>query len=385
MTVLEIARAIRNANHAASELSVMPKPLLAYCPATFLAPMEGVTHPLLREYLASRGGIGVVCTEFVRVTSHPLGKKILKKHVVRPSVGALSVQVMGNHLEQMAEATRIVTDGGADIVDVNLGCPAPRAVRKGVGSALLKDLSLLGRVLERMRASTHLPLSAKIRAGFNDAQGVREVARVVQESGADFLTVHPRRRVDFYKGTADWRIIAVLARDLAIPVVGNGDIWYAEDALRMETETGCQAVMLGRPALRNPWIFRQIAALRSGDVPVRPDGQMVIEHLTQLAGLLREEFGERGALGMLKEQLRYLARAVREDVGFGRAVLQAETLNELLTRASSILAPLSSRQLDLQAESGDRERSGSALIEGSHRPFGGAAKGREPAAFREGI
>src|SRR5690606_21426163 len=133
------------------------------------APMEGVTHPPLRALMAEGGGIGMVCTEFVRVTANPLGRKTLQKHVVRPPRGRLSVQVMGNHIEQMAEATELVTAAGADVVDINLGCPAPKAVRKGVGSAMLADLPLLGRVLSAMRARTHLPMSAKIRAGVDDS------------------------------------------------------------------------------------------------------------------------------------------------------------------------------------------------------------------------
>src|SRR5690606_31925677 len=111
----------------------------------------------------------------------------------------------------------------------NLGCPAPRAVRKGVGSAMLKDIALLSRVLEVMRKSTSLPLSAKIRAGYDDASRVLDIARAVQDAGVDFLTVHPRRRVDFYQGVADWRIIGRLVRELSIPVIGNGDVWYASD------------------------------------------------------------------------------------------------------------------------------------------------------------
>src|SRR5688572_23308647 len=112
--------------------------------------MEGVTHPILRELMAAGGGIDIVCTEFVRVTDGPLSMRTLRRHIVRPSRGLLSVQVMGNHIEHMADAAAMVSDLGADIVDINLGCPAPRAVRKGVGSAMLKDPVLLGRVLSAM-------------------------------------------------------------------------------------------------------------------------------------------------------------------------------------------------------------------------------------------
>lgn len=334
---------------------------LPFGPPTMFAPMEGVTHPILRELTAARGGVGVVCTEFVRVTANPLGSTTLKKHVVRPSCGALSVQVMGNHLAQMAEATRLVTDAGADIVDINLGCPAPRAVRKGVGSAMLKDIALLSRVLEVMRKSTSLPLSAKIRAGYDDASRVLDIARAVQDAGVDFLTVHPRRRVDFYQGVADWRIIGRLVRELSIPVIGNGDVWYASDALRMQEETGCAAVMIGRPALRNPWIFRQIAALRGGEDPIVPDGPLVVEHARQLASALVGEYSERGALGMMKEQVRYLGRALVEPGDFQKRALRSGSVVELVGEIERTFAPLSAEALDLQAASSGRERSGSGL------------------------
>ncbi len=330
-------------------------------PNTFLAPMEGVTHPTLRGIMAKKGGLGVVCTEFVRVTSHPLGRKALEKHVVRPPCGALCVQVMGNHIEQMGEATELVTDAGADIVDINLGCPAPKAVRKGVGSAMLGDLSLLARVLEMMRRRTHLPMSAKIRAGIDDTSRVMDVARVVQESGADFITVHPRRRVDHYSGVADWRIIGRLAAALSIPVVGNGDVWYAADALRMRRETGCHAVMMGRPALRNPFIFEQLQALAGGDVPPRVDGDMLMRHLYELTAGLSEFLPRSGVVGMLKEQLRYIGRAVFDRGWLTRHACRQTSLETLLEFLEEHLAPLAPEKLDLDAFGGSLERSGSAL------------------------
>ena len=337
--------------------------------------MEGVTHPILRELIAGRGGVGVVCTEFVRVTANPLGRAILKKHVVRPSRGALSVQVMGNHLHQMAEATQLVTDAGADIVDINLGCPAPRAVRKGVGSAMLKDLDLLARVLAVMRKSTHLPLSAKIRAGYDDVSSVVQIARAVQESGADFITVHPRRRVDFYEGVADWRIIKVLVDELQIPVVGNGDIWYAADALRMREETGCAAVMMGRPVLRNPWIFRQIEELTRGEKPLVPDGALVLAHLEELSVALLSGYPSSSALGMMKEQMRYLGTAIADGGAFQKSALRAQTVSELLLAAEVTFASQPASTLDLQSSAGRLKKSGSALSSAPSlgRPAGAAA------------
>jgi len=319
--------------------------------------MEGVTSPPLRELLAAGGGIGVVCTEFVRVTAQPLSPRVVARHVVRPTQGLLSVQVMGNDITQMAEATRMVTDAGAHIVDINLGCPAPKAVRKGVGSAMLKDPLLLGRVLSEMRKSTALPLSAKMRAGFDDASHVLELARVVEDSGVDFLAVHPRRRVDFYDGVADWRIIGRLAQELRIPVIGNGDIWYAADALRLERETGASGVMMGRPALRNPWIFEQLAALRAGTAPVRPDGRMLVDYVRRLTEALSTET-RHSLLGLLKEQLRYLGRTVRDGGRAVRELCRCQTTDEMFEWLEREVAHLPPERLDLAAEGGTEERSG---------------------------
>ncbi|NLE87749.1 MAG: tRNA-dihydrouridine synthase family protein [Myxococcales bacterium] len=322
--------------------------------------MEGLTHPAFRALMAERGGIGVVCTEFVRITRAPVSLKLLRRHVGKPAGMPLSVQVMGNDLDNMAEATELVTAAGADVVDINLGCPAPKAVRKGVGSALLRDRALLGRLVTVMRERTHLPLSAKIRAGFDDASAVVDIARTVQDAGADFITVHPRRRTDFYRGVADWRIIERLQRALTIPVVGNGDAWYAADALRMRAETGCVAVMVGRPALRNPWIFLQIEALQGAGEPLRPSGRDLVAHLDELARRCGEAFSERGVLGQLKEALVYLGRAVppgelREGV---RAILREATVEAVLEASARRIGSLDAAQLDLAAEGGALESSG---------------------------
>lgn len=348
--------------------------------------MEGVTSPPLRELLASGGGIGVVCTEFVRVTAQPLSPRVVARHVVRPSRGLLSVQVMGNDVAQMADAARLVSDAGAHIVDVNLGCPAPKAVRKGVGSAMLRDPVLLGRVLREMRKATELPLSAKMRAGFDDASHVLELARVVEDSGVDFLAVHPRRRVDFYDGVADWRIIGRLAAELRIPVIGNGDIWYAADALRLERETGACAVMMGRPALRNPWIFQQLAALRAGEPPVRPDGRMLVSYVERLVAALATET-RHSLLGLLKEQLRYLGRAVRDEGRAVRELCRCQSTTEVFAWLEREVAHVPADQLDLAAEGGTEERSGGVDVEGRRSSAGaslgpslGSASGRPIAA-----
>jgi len=324
---------------------------------TMLAPMEGITRPELRAVMAARGGIGVVCTEFVRISRAPLSPDAVARHVVRTEGALLSVQVMGNDADKMAEAAGIVSAAGAHIVDVNLGCPMPRAVRKGVGAAMLRDLGLLGRVLRAMRSATPVTLSAKIRAGFDGSEDPLAIARAVEDAGVDFLVVHPRRRCDFYAGVADWRVIQRIKETVSIPVVGNGDVWYAADALRMQRETGCDAVMLGRPALRNPWIFEQIADLRAGRVPICPAGEDLLGWVRDRAHAYAAQ-GTR-SLGPLKELVRYLGRAVDDGGDFKTMALRAGTVGELMTIAEAQLSDLGPDRLDLDAHGTLRlERSG---------------------------
>jgi tRNA-dihydrouridine synthase B len=300
-----------------------------------------------------------VCTEFVRISGTGLGREMLQKQVVKAKGTALSVQVMGNHLEHMAEAADIVAAAGADIVDLNVGCPAPRVVRKGVGSAMLDNPQLLSLVVKAMRERVPGWLSAKIRAGFHDSGGAVENARLIEAAGADFIAVHPRRQVDFYGGVADWRIIAAIKAAVSIPVIGNGDVWYAADALRMRRETGCDGVMIGRGALRNPWIFEQIDALVRGVPAPRPSGADVLEHYAALERMLNETHAK-SCVGMLKEQVRYLARVVPDGATLMKAALRAQTAGEMRSILAARLSSAPPESLDLAAEGGTLERSGCA-------------------------
>lgn len=356
-----------NSGHEVVLYSRAGEQRLRVAEGTVLAPMEGVTEPPFREAMAAQGGLGLLCTEFVRISRAPLADTLLRRAVVKQEDATgrplpLSVQVMGNEAPKMAEAAGRVAELGADVVDINLGCPMPRVVRKGVGAAMLQDPALLGEVMSAMREATagRSLLSAKIRAGFDDAENVVTIARVVQDAGADFIAVHPRRRADFYRGVADWRIVRALAAELDIPVVGNGDVWYAEDALRMEHETGCAAVMIGRPAMRNPWIFRQVAELRAGAPTFAPAGDDVLAWIHRLDTLFADK---KNRLGRLKEYARWLGRSLRDPSPFLPAALRAAERDDFMRIAKASFGGLPPEALDLGAEvphDQRRESSGSA-------------------------
>jgi tRNA-dihydrouridine synthase B len=348
----------RSQIEARPEITVFP-----FSQPTMLAPMEGVTHPTMRAIMAEKPGLGIVCTEFVRISRAPLVVRSLEKEVVKAPGVPLSVQVMGNEAEKMAEAASVVAKAGADVVDVNLGCPAPRVVRKGVGAAMLKDPALLFEVLSQMRRAVPGLLSAKMRAGFDDASGVLTNAKTLEAAGIDYLVVHPRRRCDFYEGVADWRTIRAIKETVSIPVVGNGDCWYAADALRMMAETGCDAVMIGRPALRNPWIFEQIADLRSGRVPRHPSGADLFEFLLELVERLKASYPGSlgGPIGKVKELLGYISRTIPDDRKFQREVLRLPSLEAMLEHSERVLRPLPKSAIDLGAHGElGLERSGKA-------------------------
>jgi len=322
---------------------------------SILAPLEGVGHPAWRALAAEPGGVGLVCTEFVSIGGAPFNPASLAREVVKVPGIPLSVQLLGQDPDRLAAAAGIVAGAGADVVDLNLGCPARGVVGRGAGAALLRDPERLEALVRQVRAAVPGCLSAKMRAGFDGSDRAVEIAERLQAAGIDFLTVHPRRRADFYTGVADWRLVRLLASRLRIPVVGNGDCWYARDALRLQAATGCAAVMLGRSAIRNPWIFAQIAALRAGTPPPAPGGADLAAYLHRVVARYRAALGnERLVTGKVKELVRYLGRAVRDGGAFRLAALRSGGADEILGCADHRLASLGVADLDLDAEGADR-------------------------------
>ncbi len=315
-----------------------------------LAPMEGVTHPGYRELIASYGGVGVVCTEFVRITRAAVNRRMIEGEVVRTEHAALSVQVMGDDESNMALATEWVVAGGTDVVDINLGCPAPNAVRKGVGAAMLARPEVLTRVVRAMRGRTPGPLSAKMRAGVDASDRAVTTARLLEAAGVDFITVHPRRSIDAYRGRADHRIVKSIKESVGIPVVGNGDLWYAAEAIALMKTSGCDAVMLGRPALRNPFIFAQIAALRAGKPAPRPDGAALLAHVHAYVAATRPRLRASSDVvlcGLLKEQLRSVLASLVDGERITRELVRQGDVDSILARLESRLRHVSAADLDL--------------------------------------
>ena len=294
-----------------------------------LAPMHGVGTVGVRDLIAGSGRPGMICAPFLRITEQRPNIPWILGQLHRTGGIPLSVQLLGRHPPHLALATEVLIDAGVDVVDLNLGCPTRQAVKKGVGAGLLSDAASISRIIAAMRAACRGRLSVKIRAV--DSAAIIGVARIIQQEGADFLTIHPRTRSQGYRGVADWDLVKRVKAHVDIPVVGNGDLWYATDALRLMRSTGVDAVMIGRPTLRNPFLFRQIDELRAGLPTFVPNGSDVLAHIRRLTGLVEVALKHRpnGPEGALKEQIQFLLRAVPEPM---RSSLSQRTMRAIGTR-----------------------------------------------------
>jgi nifR3 family TIM-barrel protein len=230
-------------------------------PATVLAPMAGVTDTVFRRFIRNLGGCGLIMTEFTSADGVLRKKDQKAKRYLHfyEDEHPISAQLFGSDPNVMAEAARMVEDLGFDLVDLNLGCPAKKVVKCNGGSGLLRDLPAIGKIFEAVRAAVKIPFTVKFRAGWSDEEIVCvELARMAESCGLAAVALHARTREMGYSGQARWEWIAAIKDAVKIPVIGNGDIRSPEDACAMVTQTGCDAVMIGRTAPSNPWIFRQI-------------------------------------------------------------------------------------------------------------------------------
>ncbi len=230
-------------------------------PATVLAPMAGVTDTVFRRFIRNLGGCGLIMTEFTSADGVLRKKDQKAKRYLHfyEDEHPISAQLFGSDPAVMAEAARMVEGLGFDLVDLNLGCPAKKVVKCNGGSGLLRDLPAIGKIFEAVRAAVTIPFTVKFRAGWSDDEIVCvELARMAESCGLAAVALHARTREQGYSGNARWEWIAAVKDAVKIPVIGNGDIRSPEDACAMVTQTGCDAVMIGRTAPSNPWIFRQI-------------------------------------------------------------------------------------------------------------------------------
>jgi len=295
------------------------------------APMAGVTDKAYR-ILAGESGCGLACTEMVSDQALLYGNpKTCSLLDLSGEKRPVSMQVFGAEPGYMAAAAEIMAERGADIIDINMGCPTPKIVKNGEGAALMKDPEKAAAIVRAVADRVKVPVTVKMRKGWDDKSvNAVELARYVVDAGARAVTVHGRTRFQFYAGEADWGIIAAVKRAVSVPVIGNGDVRSPRDALAILQETGCDGLMIGRAALGNPWIFsRVIYFLKTGIIPPGPTPAekeaMALRHLD----LLVETKGEKVAVWQMRKHAAWYVKGMRGAARLREAVNRAQTKSEL--------------------------------------------------------
>ena len=299
-------------------------------PATVLAPMAGVTDTVFRRFIRNLGGCGLIMTEFA--SSHGVSASLGARKPTRTlrylafdaEEHPISAQLFGADPAVMSDAARVCEDLGFDILDINFGCPVNKVVKCNGGSALLRDLPLVERLLREVRKAISIPFTMKYRAGWNEDELVAvRMAKLAEECGLQAVALHPRTREQGFSGTADWRRIAEVKAAVQIPVIGNGDVFTPEDAVRMVRETNCDAVMVGRAASSNPWIFRQIAQYLETGAYHQPSEHDRYDIMRRYYAMLMER-NERDTVGKMKQFATYFTHGVRHGAQLRLAIHRAQ-------------------------------------------------------------
>jgi tRNA-dihydrouridine synthase B len=308
----------------------------------YLAPMAGVSESPFRR-LCRRFGADVVVTEFLSAEGiRRENAATLDKLRFGADERPIGVQIFGADPVAMGEAARLVTDVfEPEFIDINFGCPVKKVVRRNGGSGCLKDLSLVESVIRSVSSSTHLPVTVKIRSGWSEEARVPvEIALRCQDAGAKALALHPRTRTQMYSGRARWEEIAEVVAALDIPVIGNGDIKTAEDAVRLQKETGCAAIMIARGSFGQPWIFDQTRALLEGKPkPEAPEIERRFEIALEHARMAEEyEADPRGAAIEFRKHLGWYVKGVPGSAELRRKLHAVVSLSEVEDVFASYLA-----------------------------------------------
>ncbi|MBE7050776.1 MAG: tRNA dihydrouridine synthase DusB [Ruminococcaceae bacterium] len=297
----------------------------------FLAPMAGITDLAFR-LVCKNWGAGGVFSEMVSAKAmHYNDKKTFSLMETSPEEDPLIVQIFGHEPHIMAESAKKIEDMGIKMIDINMGCPAPKVTSGGDGSALLKDFKLIGEIVKEVSHAVSIPVSCKIRCGIRDFTDVETLAKIIEDGGASAITVHGRTAAMYYSGKSDRSYIKKVKDAVSVPVIGNGDIYEAEDAVSMIEETGCDAVMVARGAQGNPFIFRQIDEyVSSKKVQTYPTWEEKLSVMKHHILLLCELKGERTGVREARKHIAWYTKGMHSGATVRNEVCQTETLKELM-------------------------------------------------------
>jgi tRNA-dihydrouridine synthase B len=309
-------------------------------PPLVLAPVAGHTDSLFRQVVKNLGGCGLVVSELVStegMTRHRVRTQYLTHFVEaeRP----LAIQIFGSDSRRMAESAAMVEAMGADIIDINAGCPVKKVVRQGGGSNLLRDLPLLEKNMREVRKAIRIPLTIKIRSGWDrNSINAVEVLKLAQDCGVEALTIHGRTRNELFTGHADWKIIEKVKQQARIPVMGNGDVFSPQDAVRMFRETGVDGVMMGRGVLSNPWLIRQCWDHINGRPIPQTSLKQKADFMSQYLQRVCREVSPPVALGKMKKIGGYLSRGFPQGARLRAGLHGAHSTDEFFSAMETYLA-----------------------------------------------
>src|SRR6476661_446808 len=319
---------------------------IAIDPPLILSPMAGVTDYTFRRLIKRRGGVGLVVSEFISVeglTRHnPKSKRQMRfDEEERP----FAVQIFGGKVDRMALGAEMAQEVGADILDVNCGCPAPKVVKNGGGSGLLREPARLEEILKAIKSTITIPLTLKLRTGYSDSSiNVVDIAKMAEQCGVEHIQVHGRTREQGYKGLANWEYIKAVKEAVSIPVSGNGDVTSIDYGMKKWRETGVDGILIGRGAMQNPWIFRQFNDVLNGREPYRPDLEEKKDVLLEFFSMCREEMIELVALGKMKQLAGQFTKGLLGGAQFRQTLYHSHSAREILDNIDNYFAGLSSRE-----------------------------------------